>query len=98
MIIIKFGENLIDEFVISLESKLLEGSLEFLRVNNTTAVVIEDIECSFDIFDFFKGDENGGVVLSFEDFFLGYLGWLGGSFCCRFSGNFAHYLKISNEK
>jgi hypothetical protein len=77
---------------------LFEGSLKFLRVNNTTAIIIEYIECGFDIFDFFKGNENGGIVLSFEDFFLGYLGLLGGGFRSSFSLNFTHYVKISNVK
>jgi hypothetical protein len=58
LIIIELSQDLIDEFVISLEAQLLKGSLELLGVNNSTSVTVENVEGGFDVLDFFDGDDD----------------------------------------
>lgn len=80
MIVVEFGQNLIDELVVSLEAELFEGVLEFLRVNDSTEIAIEDVEGLLDVLDFFDGDGEGGVVFSFPGFFFRCLRLSGGGF------------------
>ena len=56
MIIIELSKDLVDEFVISLESELFEGVLEFLGINNSTEITVKDVESDFDVSGFQAGD------------------------------------------
>jgi hypothetical protein len=96
LIIVQLGKDLIDKFVLSTESKLYEGILQLLGINDTTEITIEDIECSLDISNFFDWDGKRSIVLSSEWLFLGGFAWLGWGFgLAWFSDHFAHNLKIS---
>jgi hypothetical protein len=90
LIVIELGKDLVNKFVISLETELLEGSFELLRVDNSTAVVVENVKGCFDVLNFFNRDDNCGIVFSSEDLFLRSFGLLGGRLCSGFGRDFAH--------
>ena len=96
MIVVQLGKDLVDELVLSSKSKLFEGSLQLLGINNSTEIAIEDIEGSLDVLNFLDGDGESGKVLSSKGFFFWGFGWLGcGLGWSWFSDHFAHNLKIS---
>jgi hypothetical protein len=92
LIIVKLGQDLVDKLVLSTESKLFEGPLELLGVNNTAEVAVENVEGSLDVLDLLNGNGERGVVFSPPHFFLRGLGLSSAGLC---SGTFGLWLAHS---
>jgi hypothetical protein len=68
LIFIQFGQDLVDELVLTCKAQVDEGLLELERIDHATAIAVEDIERQLDVLDFLERDSHGDVVLGVESF------------------------------
>ena len=93
LIVVKFGQDLVNELVLAAESELLEGSLELLGIDDSAEIAVEDVEGGLDISNFLNWDGESGIILSLPDFLLWRLGLRRGLACRGLGWCFAHPLK-----
>ena len=93
LIVVKLGQDLVNELVLSAESELLEGSLKLLGINDAAEITVEDVEGGLDISNFLNWDGESGIILSLPDLLLWGLGLRRGLACGGLGWCFAHPLK-----